>query len=99
MALGTFATEQAADFLSDECEECVDGGRGDSEWLGQKISYQTGKLQIVRMIEDARLKQGEQFSVRKFHDYVWLNGKCQSPCNAGSIWEWTMRCASLGGLK
>ena len=28
-----------------------------------------------------------------------LNGKCQSPCNAGSIWEWTMRCASLGGLK
>jgi uncharacterized protein (DUF885 family) len=41
---------------------------------GQKISYQTGKLQIIRMMEDARLKQGEQFSMRGFHDHVWLNG-------------------------
>jgi uncharacterized protein (DUF885 family) len=44
------------------------------ETPGQKIAYQTGKLQIVEMMEDARLKQGDTFSVRKFHDYVWLNG-------------------------
>jgi len=25
-------------------------------------------------MEEARLKQGQQFNVRKFHDYVWLNG-------------------------
>jgi uncharacterized protein (DUF885 family) len=41
---------------------------------GQKISYQIGKLQIIRMMQQARLKQGAQFSLRKFHDYVWLNG-------------------------
>ena len=43
-------------------------------WPGQKISYQTGKLQIVQMLSDARLKEGDKFSLRKFHDYVWLNG-------------------------
>ena len=26
------------------------------------------------MMEDARLMQGEQFSLRRFHDYLWLNG-------------------------
>ena len=43
-------------------------------WPGQKISYQTGKSQIVQMLSDARLKEGDKFSLRKFHDYVWLNG-------------------------
>ena len=45
-----------------------------SEWPGQKISYQTGKLQIEQFMVDARRKQGNQFSLRKFHDYIWLNG-------------------------
>jgi uncharacterized protein (DUF885 family) len=44
------------------------------EMPGQKIAYQIGKLQILEMLADARLKQGEHFSVQKFHDYVWLNG-------------------------
>jgi hypothetical protein len=78
VALGTFTPEQAVDFLkqnvpmdaTDAREEVVEMG----ELPGQKIAYQTGKLQIVQMMEDARLKQGDKFSVRKFHDSVWLNG-------------------------
>ena len=38
------------------------------------IAYETGKLQIERLLTDARLQQGEKFSVRDFHDYLWKNG-------------------------
>ena len=41
---------------------------------GQAITYQIGKLQIVRMLADARRRQGERFNLRAFHDYVWKNG-------------------------
>lgn len=78
VALGTLTPEQAADFLvqnvpmdaADARTEVVEMG----ETPGQKIAYQIGKLQILHMLGDARLKQGDQFSVRKFHDYLWLNG-------------------------
>jgi uncharacterized protein (DUF885 family) len=78
LALGTFTPQGAADFMQrnvpmsakDARTEVVEMG----ETPGQKISYQTGKLQILHMLEDARLMQGEQFSLRRFHDSVWLNG-------------------------
>ncbi len=78
VALGVFTPQQAAEFMQhnvpmnaqDARTEVVEMG----ETPGQKIAYQIGKLQIVEMMEDARLKQGEHFSVREFHDYVWLNG-------------------------
>ena len=41
---------------------------------GVGISYQTGKLQIVKMLAEARLTQGDNFNLRKFHDYLWRNG-------------------------
>ena len=41
---------------------------------GQAISYQIGKLQILRLLADARLAQGEAFSLRAFHDFLWQNG-------------------------
>jgi uncharacterized protein (DUF885 family) len=78
VSLGEFTLTQAADFLERNVpmsaasahQEVVEMGA----WPGQKISYQTGKLQIVQMLSDARLKEGDKFSLRKFHDYVWLNG-------------------------
>jgi len=77
-ALGAFTLEQAAGFLERNVPMSAESARTEvvemSEEPGQKISYQIGKLQILRMMADARLQQGERFSVRKFHDYVWLNG-------------------------
>jgi uncharacterized protein (DUF885 family) len=78
IALGQFTQDQAADFLERNVPMDRDSARNEvvemNEAPGQKISYQTGKLQIIKMMQEARLKQGEQFSVRKFHDYVWMNG-------------------------
>ena len=41
---------------------------------GQAISYQVGKSQIMHFLADARLAQGDKFSLRAFHDFLWLNG-------------------------
>ena len=41
---------------------------------GQAITYQIGKLQILRLVADARLKQGEKFRLRQVHDFLFSNG-------------------------
>jgi hypothetical protein len=33
-----------------------------------------GKLQIEALLAESRLLQGEAFSLRHFHDTLWLNG-------------------------
>jgi uncharacterized protein (DUF885 family) len=58
----------------------MDRGTADSEAAmfastpGQAITYQIGKLDIIRMLSDARQKQGDAFRLQSFHDFVWLNG-------------------------
>lgn len=78
VALGTFSIDDAAAFLEKtvpmDHKTALAEAVEMSEWPGQKISYQTGKLQVEQLMTDGRKKQGEQFSLRKFHDYVWLNG-------------------------
>jgi uncharacterized protein (DUF885 family) len=41
---------------------------------GQALSYQIGKLQITKLLAEARLQQGDKFNLRAFHDFVWKNG-------------------------
>ncbi len=78
LATGTFTIDQAADYL--EKIVPVDRATARQEAVffasspGQAITYQIGKLQIVKFLADARLQQQEQFNLRAFHDYLWLNG-------------------------
>ncbi len=78
LALGKFTPEAAANFMQRNVPMSAEDARTEvvemGETPGQKISYQIGKLQIIQMMEDARQMQGEQFSLRRFHDLVWLNG-------------------------
>jgi uncharacterized protein (DUF885 family) len=41
---------------------------------GQAITYQIGKLQIVRFLAEARMRDGQNFHLRAFHDFIWKNG-------------------------
>ena len=41
---------------------------------GQALTYQIGKLQIMKFLADARMQQGDKFNLRAFHDFVWKNG-------------------------
>lgn len=78
LAIGEFTIDQAADYL--ETMVPVDRGTARQEAVffasspGQAITYQIGKLQIVKFLADARLNQKEKFNLRAFHDYLWKNG-------------------------
>ena len=78
LALGEFTLEQAAKYLEEKVP--MDSGTARQEAIafsvgpGQAITYQIGKLQITKLLAEARLQQGEKFNLRAFHDFVWKNG-------------------------
>lgn len=41
---------------------------------GLAMSYHVGKQQVLRLLTDAAIAGGADFSLRGFHDYVWRNG-------------------------
>ncbi len=78
LALGQFKLDEAAKYLHDKVpmddqtarQEAIAFATGP----GQAIDYQIGKLQIVKFLAEARMKQTDHFSLRAFHDFVWKNG-------------------------
>jgi len=78
LALGEFTLEQAAKYLQEKVPMDQITARQEaiafSTSPGGAITYQIGKLQIMKFLADARMQQGEKFSLRAFHDFVWKNG-------------------------
>jgi Bacterial protein of unknown function (DUF885) len=78
LALGEFTLQQAADYLARtvpmDKHTALEEAAMFASTPGQAISYQVGKLQIVQLLSDARRAQGSEFSLLKFHDFVWSNG-------------------------
>ncbi len=78
LALGQFTMEQAADYLAQTVPMDATTAKAEAAMFastpGQAISYQIGKIQIMKLLADARMQQGEAFSPRAFHDFVWQNG-------------------------
>jgi uncharacterized protein (DUF885 family) len=78
LALGTFTIDAAGDYLARYVP--MDRKTAEAEAAafatgpGQAITYQIGKIQVLRFLADARLKQGDAFDLRGFHDYLWKNG-------------------------
>jgi len=78
LAIGAFTLDQAAKYLHDKVPMDMETAREEATAFatgpGGAISYQIGKLQIVKFLADARLQQGDRFNLRAFHDFVWKNG-------------------------
>ncbi|MGH9546591.1 MAG: DUF885 family protein [Terriglobales bacterium] len=78
LSTGEFTIEQAADYLVKtvplDRATAIEDATFYASVPGVGISYQTGKLQIVRLLAEARLAQGDKFNLRDFHDFVWKNG-------------------------
>jgi uncharacterized protein (DUF885 family) len=78
LALGEFTLEQAAKYLQEKVPMDAETARQEaiafSSGPGQAMTYQIGKLQITKMLAEARMKQGDKFDLRAFHDFVWKNG-------------------------
>jgi uncharacterized protein (DUF885 family) len=78
LALGEFTMEEAVQYLSRIVP--MNSATAHEEVAlfatapGQAIIYQIGKLQIMRLLADAKVKQGDNFSLQRFHDFVWNNG-------------------------
>jgi len=78
LALGEFTLQQAADYLERtvpmDKTTALEEAAMFASTPGQAISYQIGKLQITRLLADARGAQGANFSMIRFNDFVWNNG-------------------------
>ncbi len=78
LSTGEFTIEQAADYFVKTVPLDRATAMEDATFYasvpGVGISYQTGKLQIMKLLAEARLEQGDKFNLRQFHDFVWKNG-------------------------
>jgi hypothetical protein len=78
LALGEFTLEQAAKYLQEKVPMDEQTARQEaiafSTSPGGAMTYQIGKLQILKFLADARIEQGDKFNLRAFHDFVWKNG-------------------------
>jgi uncharacterized protein (DUF885 family) len=78
LAVGDFTIEQAGDYLARAVPMDRETAVAEAVFFafnpGQAISYQIGKLQIQQFLADAKLDQGEDFSLRHFHDFLMENG-------------------------
>jgi hypothetical protein len=78
LSTGEFTIEQAADYFMKTVPLDRATAMEDATFYasvpGVGISYQTGKLQIMKLLAEARLAQGDKFNLREFHDFVWKNG-------------------------
>jgi uncharacterized protein (DUF885 family) len=78
LALGEFTIEKGTEYLEKAVPMDRPTARSEAAFFasnpGQAVSYEIGKLQILRLLADARGVQGEAFDLRAFHDFVWKNG-------------------------
>ncbi|MDQ6671243.1 MAG: DUF885 domain-containing protein [Chloroflexota bacterium] len=78
LAMGELSIDTAATELATRVPMDVATAHDEAAFFasepGQAITYQVGKLQILRFLADARLARGERFSLRTFHDALWTNG-------------------------
>ncbi len=78
LALGTFTIAQAGEYLARTVPMDRETAEHEAGFFaynpGQAITYQIGKLQIMKFLSEARVRKGEAFSLREFHDYLMQNG-------------------------
>ncbi|MCH7886490.1 MAG: DUF885 family protein [Candidatus Marinimicrobia bacterium] len=78
LAVGEFDIEEAGEYLEKKVpldkETAIDEAGFFAYNPGQAISYQIGKLQIMKFLSDAKIMKGENFDLRKIHDYLMVNG-------------------------
>ena len=78
LALGEFTIEQAAKYLEEKVPMDEQTARQEAIAFctspGGAMTYQIGKLQILKFLADARMQQGDKFNLRAFHDFLWKNG-------------------------
>ena len=99
LALGNYTIEQAARYLQSTVPMDSADASGEASFFalgpGQAITYQTGKLQILKLISDARIQFGDAFNLQDYHDYMMKNGNVPI---ALQRWEYTGKTDEIKAL-
>jgi len=78
LAIGEFTIDQAADYLQSMVPMDRETAEEEATFFaaapGQAISYQIGKIQTTEFLAEARVREGKAFDLKRFHDFLWLNG-------------------------
>jgi len=78
LATGALTVDEAAARLAERAPMDLETAKEEAAMFattpGQALTYQVGKLQIVRLLAQARAKEGADFDLRAFHDWLWMNG-------------------------
>ena len=78
LAIGNYTIEDAGMYLASTVPMDIQTGIQEAGFFaynpGQAITYQIGKLQIMKLIAEARIVLGDDFNLRAFHDYMMENG-------------------------
>lgn len=78
LATGAFTIGQAADYLQAMVPMDRETAHEEAVFFaaspGQAISYQIGKIQTTEFLAEARVREGKAFDLKRFHDFLWLNG-------------------------
>ncbi len=88
LALGQLTIDTAAEVLAQQVPMDLATAREEASFFasepGQAITYQIGKLQVLRFLSAARQAQGSRFNLRAFHDALLENGNVPI---ALQLWE------------
>jgi uncharacterized protein (DUF885 family) len=81
-ALG-WTRQQAIDFMTDHTALGPNNIANEVDryiaWPGQALAYKLGQLEILRLRNEARARQGDRFDIRAFHDAVLTTGALPLP--------------------
>ena len=77
LALGNYSIQQAGEYLAAtvpmDYNTAIDEAGFFAYNPGQAITYQIGKLQILKLISDANILLGDKFNLKDYHDYMMVN--------------------------
>jgi len=78
LALGNYTINDAGKYLAATVPMDLQTGIQEAGFFaynpGQAITYQIGKIQIMKLISDAKILLGDKFNLKELHDYMMLNG-------------------------
>ena len=81
-ALG-WSRQQAVDYMVAHCAMAEEGVRAEIDryigYPGQACGYMIGRLEILRIRDEAKQRQGDAFDIKAFHDAVLESGSLPLP--------------------
>jgi len=78
LARGEYTIEDAARYLAQTVPMDEETAKQEAASFaanpGQAITYQIGKIQILKFIADAKIQLKDKFELRRLHNFLWENG-------------------------